>query len=160
MRTWKTGSDGRSGGEVLSVFIYLGVLYILFFSTFLLCWGYIVAFTKVLTIYQIHHTWIHPLHHFPLFPSPHSWNSFNRSHFSIYIHVYSVFALYSHPHLPMALSPPPPHLPMGPTSLLSRKVLFCTPVLWFYKRKKWHFCLFKIAIHGVSFVALPCIYIL
>jgi hypothetical protein len=36
----------------------------------LLCWGYIVAFTKVITIYQIYHTWIHPLHHFPLFSPP------------------------------------------------------------------------------------------
>jgi hypothetical protein len=27
--------------------------------------------------------------------SPHSWNSFRRSHFSIYISVYTVFALYS-----------------------------------------------------------------
>jgi hypothetical protein len=28
--------------------------------------------------------------------SPHSWNSFNRYHFSIYIHVYTVFALWIH----------------------------------------------------------------
>jgi hypothetical protein len=26
--------------------------------------------TKILTMYQIHHTWIHPLHHSPLSPSP------------------------------------------------------------------------------------------
>jgi hypothetical protein len=32
-------------------------------------WGYIVAFTKVLAIYQIYPTWIHPLHHSPSFPS-------------------------------------------------------------------------------------------
>jgi hypothetical protein len=37
----------------------------------LLCWvGYIVAFTKVLRIYQLYHTWIHPFHHSPLFSSP------------------------------------------------------------------------------------------
>jgi hypothetical protein len=36
------------------------------YNFFLLCWGYIVAFMKVLTIYQIYHTWIHPLHHSPL----------------------------------------------------------------------------------------------
>jgi hypothetical protein len=41
-----------------------------------------VTFTKVLTIY---HSWIHPLHHSSYPPSFHSWNSFNRSHFSIYI---------------------------------------------------------------------------
>jgi hypothetical protein len=33
----------------------------------LLYWGHIVTFTKVLTIY---HSWIHPLHHSPLFPPP------------------------------------------------------------------------------------------
>jgi hypothetical protein len=37
-------------------------------------------------------------------PSPHSWNSFNRSHSSIYIHVYTVFAPYSPS---FTLSPPP-----------------------------------------------------
>jgi hypothetical protein len=43
----------------------------------LLHWGYIVTFTKVLTIY---HIWIHPHHHFSLSPTPssHSWNTFNR----------------------------------------------------------------------------------
>jgi hypothetical protein len=53
-----------------------------------------VAFTKVLTIYQIHTLEFTPPHHSPLSLS-HSWNSFNRSHFSIYIHVYTVFAPYS-----------------------------------------------------------------
>jgi hypothetical protein len=58
-------------------------------------WGYIVAFTKVLTMYQIYHTWIHPLLCSPLSLSPpHSWNSFNRYHFCKYIHVQTVFALH------------------------------------------------------------------
>jgi hypothetical protein len=35
---------------------------------------------------------IHPLHHSPLSSSPlHSWNSFNRYYFSIYINEYTVF---------------------------------------------------------------------
>jgi hypothetical protein len=40
-----------------------------FFHYFLklLCWGYIVTFTKVLTMY---HSWIHPLHHSSLSPLP------------------------------------------------------------------------------------------
>jgi hypothetical protein len=41
------------------------------FIFFLYCcaeWGYIVAFTKVLTMYQLYRTWIHPFYHFPLFP--------------------------------------------------------------------------------------------
>jgi hypothetical protein len=29
---------------------------------------------------------------FSFIPFPHSWNSFNRSYFSIYIHVYTIFA--------------------------------------------------------------------
>jgi hypothetical protein len=69
-------------------------------------WGYIVAFTKALTMYQIYHTWIHLLHHSPLSSLPHSWNSFNRSYFSIYVHVYTVFAPYS-PSL--SLPSPPSH---------------------------------------------------
>jgi hypothetical protein len=58
--------------------------------------GYIVAFTKVLKIYQIYHTWIHSIHHSPL-TSPHSWNSFNRYHFSICIHsIWTIFTLLLH----------------------------------------------------------------
>jgi uncharacterized protein YqgQ len=38
-----------------------------------LCWGYIVAFTKVLTMYQIYHTWIYSLHRSPLV-SHHQWH--------------------------------------------------------------------------------------
>jgi hypothetical protein len=36
----------------------------------LLCWGYIVAFTNILTIYQIHHSWIHPLSFLFILPFP------------------------------------------------------------------------------------------
>jgi hypothetical protein len=45
--------------------------------------GYTVTFIKLLTIY---HSWIHPLHNSPLSFLPYSWNSFNRSHFPIYIY--------------------------------------------------------------------------
>jgi hypothetical protein len=38
-----------------------------------------------------------------LFSSPHSWNGFNRYHFSINVHVYTVFALFSASY---TLSPP------------------------------------------------------
>jgi hypothetical protein len=31
-------------------------------------WGYIAALTKVLTMYQIYHTWIHPFHQSPSYP--------------------------------------------------------------------------------------------
>jgi hypothetical protein len=36
----------------------------------ILCWGYIVTFTKVFTMHKIYHTWIHPLHHSLLFSPP------------------------------------------------------------------------------------------
>jgi hypothetical protein len=35
-------------------------------------WGYTVTFIKVLTIYQIYHSWIHHLHHCPFSPLAHS----------------------------------------------------------------------------------------
>jgi hypothetical protein len=38
-----------------------------FFFNYCAEWGYIVAFTEVLIIYQICHIWIYPLHHSPLF---------------------------------------------------------------------------------------------
>jgi hypothetical protein len=63
---------------------------IYFFIVVLGRW-YIVVLTKVLKMYQIYHTWIYPLH--LLFP--HFWNSYNRYHFSKYIHVYTIFAPYS-----------------------------------------------------------------
>jgi hypothetical protein len=67
-------------GELLGFYVFLP-----------LYWGYIVIFTQVLTVY---HSLIHPLHHSPLFPCPNPWNSFNRCHFSTYIHTYTVFAPY------------------------------------------------------------------
>jgi hypothetical protein len=111
-------------------------------KNFLFCYagkGYIVVFTKVLTIYKIYYTWIHSLHHSPLFPPPtYSWNSFNMSLFSFYIHVYTAFVLYS---LSYTLSP---HLPPSHWyhhSLTGRTCSVSPPVLQFVKEKKWHFCL-------------------
>jgi hypothetical protein len=73
------------------------------------------------------------------------WNSFNRYHFSIYIHMYTVYMLYSPSH---TLFPPPLSL-NGYQS--PRQDLFCPPVLWFaLKKKKWHFCFFKLATQGIS----------
>jgi hypothetical protein len=48
-------------------------LFMNFFVFFFYCcawWGYIVAVTKVLTICQIYHTWIHALHHSSLSSTP------------------------------------------------------------------------------------------
>jgi hypothetical protein len=96
-------------------------------------WGNIVAFTRVLTMYQIYHTWIHPFHCSPLSPSPYTRNNFNRCHFCIYLHVFTVFAPCS-PSYPLSLPPPPfhwYHVPSPPAH-----VLFCPSVLHFCRRIK------------------------
>jgi hypothetical protein len=49
-------------------FVFVFVFFFTFFFFYCAEWGYIVAFTKVLTVYQIYHTWMHPLHHSPLSP--------------------------------------------------------------------------------------------
>jgi hypothetical protein len=85
-------------------FYSLGFLFIanfcLFACFFFYCyagWGYIVAFTKVLTMYQIYYTWIHSLHHSPL--SPHSWNGFKRYHFS-FTFIWTQYFHYIHSPMP------------------------------------------------------------
>jgi hypothetical protein len=60
------------------------------------------------------------------FTRSHTWKSFNRSHFSIYIHVYTVFALYLLSH---TLSLPPPHShwhqpPLSPDRICSILLFF------------------------------------
>jgi hypothetical protein len=62
------------------------------FFNFLHCcdvWGYTVAFTQVLTLYQIYQTWIHLLRYCPSSPPPDSWRSFSRYHFFIYLQGYN-----------------------------------------------------------------------
>jgi hypothetical protein len=126
---------------------YLPKAKVVFFFNCCDGWEYIVTFTKVLTIYQIYHNWTH-LHHHSSLSSSHSWNSFNRSHFSFtfmctqylhHIHLPSPF-----PHLlplPSVPTPPPqagPILPSFSLILYKKK-----------KKKKLFFCLFEIATQGV-----------
>jgi hypothetical protein len=136
---WHSFCHEVSGDDQVNIFSFILYKQILL-KFFKLCLGYIMAFTKVLIMYQIYHTWIHCLHYSPLFPLPHSWNSFNRSHFSIYIYVYPVFVPYS-PSYTHFLHPP--HNGTNPPDRTCSFLQFC-------KRKKWHFCLFKIPIQGVS----------
>jgi hypothetical protein len=125
-----------------------------YFLFFIAVVAYIVALLKVLTIYQIYNTWIHHPHpHSPLSPYPHSWNSFNRSQFSIYTHMNRVFVPYSPPIPFLHILPHPqePNLPERPFCAL----LFCNIV-----KEKWLFYLFKIALQWVSLwhfdVHVPC----
>jgi hypothetical protein len=63
----------------------------------------------------------------PLYLSPDSWKSFKRYHFCIYIHVYQIFAPYSHSY-PLSLPPPPllvPTLPPGQDLLHPLILQFC-----------------------------------
>jgi hypothetical protein len=66
-----------------------------FFIILLLYWGYIVTFTKVLTIYQ---SWICPLHH-SISSFPHSWNSFSRLIFS-FLYMNTQYFYHIHPPTP------------------------------------------------------------
>jgi hypothetical protein len=95
---------------------------LLYLFLLLLYWG---TFFKVLVM---HHSWIHPLHHPPLSSSLHSWNSFNRCHFSIFIHVYIIFPPYSPPTPFPFLFPPPTGVPTP------RQDLLYLPVLHFWKK--------------------------
>jgi hypothetical protein len=71
-----------------------------------------------------------PPHHSPLFPL---LEYFQQVSFFIYIHVYTVFVLYS-PSYPFLTSSP---LPTG--TILPRQDLWHPPVLKFCKRKKMTF---------------------
>jgi hypothetical protein len=64
--------------------------------------------------------------------SSHYWKSSNKSYFSIYIHVYNICTIFTF--LQLFLTPSPSHRCQPP-----KQDLFCPPVLWFCKRKKWHF---------------------
>jgi hypothetical protein len=64
--------------HAISNFIFLCGSSFYYHNYIIVVLGYLV--TKILSLYNIS---IHPLHH-PLFPPlPHSWNSFDKSHFSI-----------------------------------------------------------------------------
>jgi hypothetical protein len=88
--------------------------------------GYIVTFIKVLKIYQLYQYCIHPLY-YSLFLLFHFWNSFCRYHFSICIHMYTVFAPYS----PSTSFSTPSTLPLYQ---LPRQDLFYPSILLFFKK--------------------------
>jgi hypothetical protein len=69
-----------------------------------------------------------PLHHSPLSSFPHSWNGFNRSHFSVFIHEYRIFLPYSCSYT-LSLCPPPSYWNQSP-----RQDPFYLPGLHFWKR--------------------------
>jgi hypothetical protein len=102
-----------------------------FLNNFLYCcagWGYIVAFTKVLKIYQIYHIWIHPLHYSPL-PSPPAIPGIVQTGI-IFPFIYMCTQYLKHIQPPT----PFPHRPTPTGTNTPRQDLFCSPSLWFYTR--------------------------
>jgi hypothetical protein len=64
-------------------------------------WGYIVAVTKVLKIYQMYHTCVHSLYYSPSFPPPPSipWNNFHRlSVFFLHTNVHRICTIVTFRH--------------------------------------------------------------
>jgi hypothetical protein len=93
-----------------------------------------VSFMKVLTMFQIYHLQkflqcvkyilleFHSFHcSLSSPPFPNSWNSINRFHFCIYIHVYILFAPYSPSYTFPHHLPPPTNANIPP----SKQNLFC-----------------------------------
>jgi hypothetical protein len=123
------------------------------FFHFLNCctgWGYIVAFTKVPKIYQIYHTWIHPLHHSPLSYHPLIPGIVSTGFIFPFTYMWTYY-LYC-VCLPTPLSPLflLPLLLMPPDRTCSTFLLSD-----FIKEKKWHFRLFKITTQWVSLYYSP-----
>jgi hypothetical protein len=122
-------------------------LFIFNFSPLFLCRvGVHCGIYKSFIMYQIYHTRVHPLHLSPSSLLPHSWNSFNRSHFCLYIYVCTLFALY------LPFQPFPNHLPFPsmPTLLSLPPPGRNCSAFWFsdlveektenIKRETWQFC--------------------
>jgi hypothetical protein len=137
-------------------YISFSLLLFLFLLSYYCCTGGILwhlqkslqYITFEFILLWIIHSSLSPLHHSPLSPPlPHSWISFNRSHFSILIHECIIFQLHS-PSYTFSLYPPPP------TGINPRQDLFYLPVLLFWKndifvslrfiyfkkKKRWRVC--------------------
>jgi hypothetical protein len=116
---------------------------------FLYCcdgWGYIVAFTQALKLYQKYHTWIHFLNHSPLSPHPLRFLQWFQQvsflHLLTCVHIFcTIFTLLlsSPQHFPPPISVSPP--PLGRTVSPN-----CSPICRRKKRKwkTWHFILLYI----------------
>jgi hypothetical protein len=85
-----------------------------------------VTFTKVLMIYHSES----PPPSFSFIPLPHSWNSFNRSHFSIFIHENIIWPSHSSSHT-LSLYPPPSNWYQPQTGPVLPS---CPPCSWGKKR--------------------------
>jgi hypothetical protein len=111
-----------------------------------------VAFTKVLIIYQIYHTWIHSLHHSSLSP-PLIPEIVSKG---IMFPFTCMCTQYLHPvHPPI----PFPHVALPTGTNITRQDLFCSSALRFYKRKMI-FLFICDSYTGNFLVAFPYVYVL
>jgi hypothetical protein len=111
--------------------------------------GYIVAFTKNLTIYQIYHSVSHPLHHFPLAPPTSNHGIVSIGIICTFTYMCTQYLHRIHPLVPFPHLLPPPidtnHLPSPQAHFFHPSIpRFCK------RKKEWHFSLFKIATQWVS----------
>jgi hypothetical protein len=107
--------------------------YLFIYFIVVLSGGYIVAFTKVPTIYQIYHTWIHPLHHSLSLP-PSIPGIVSTCVIFPFTHMctQNLYHIYPSTYFPHLLP-----LPLRPTfSTCPKQDLFCPPDLQFCERKK------------------------
>jgi hypothetical protein len=108
----------------------------------LLCWVEVhCGIYKYITIYQIHRTWIHLLHHSPLSSPPTIHGIVSTGIIFPFTRIYAQ-NLY-HVHLPTRF----PHLPSPSGTTIPTPVRTCSTLLFsdFINFKKWHFL--KITIH-------------
>jgi hypothetical protein len=93
-------------------------------------WEYIMEFVKVLTVYQICYTWIHPFHYSPLSPTP----------LIPEVSINIIFAFTCVCTLGTYFTLLSPFLttnsPTGTNLLPPRQHLFHPPLFWFCRRKK------------------------
>jgi hypothetical protein len=113
------------------------LIVVLFFSNrysflkfiLLLCLaGYIMAFTKVLIIYQIYHTWIHPS---PLlsFTSPSILVTVSTDIMSAFTYMCIHYLHYNHPPIPLPTTSPS-HQCQLPPSRVEHVPPSCSQILW------------------------------
>jgi hypothetical protein len=150
-------------GFVIPVYVF-NVLYFLCYVFFSFCcagWGYIVAVTKVLTVYWLCHTGIHSFHCSPLLSPPWFMEQFQQVFFHLHACVYTFCTIITLlPAFPVTSS-----LPLI-ANLHPWARLFCPPVLRFgrkkIKRNTWHLCYFeiKIATEGGFLVIFPHTFVL